>query len=41
MASSPQIDLDQFAASHASGVVVDVRDPNEYTAGYVPSALRT
>jgi uncharacterized cupredoxin-like copper-binding protein len=39
MAGSPQIDLAQFAGSHASGVV-DEREPNEYTAGHVPRRPR-
>ena len=39
MASSPEIELDQFAASHFSGTVLDVREPEEYVAGHVPGAL--
>ncbi|HSK32719.1 MAG TPA: rhodanese-like domain-containing protein [Propionicimonas sp.] len=35
---TPEIDIEQFAASRESGVVVDVRERNEYAAGHVPGA---
>lgn len=35
----PEIDLPAFAAARADGaVVIDVRDPQEYTGGHVPGA---
>ena len=35
----PEIDLQTFAAAHADGaLVVDVREPYEYSAGHVPGA---
>jgi rhodanese-related sulfurtransferase len=35
----PEIDLQTFAAAHADGaLVVDVREPSEYSAGHVPGA---
>jgi rhodanese-related sulfurtransferase len=34
-----EVDLDAFAAAHAGGaVVIDVREPYEYTSGHVPGA---
>lgn len=36
----PTIDVDAFIARHADGgVVIDVREPQEYRAGHVPGAL--
>jgi rhodanese-related sulfurtransferase len=37
--STPELDIDRFAAAHQSGVVVDVRERGEYAAGHVPGAL--
>ena len=35
----PEVDIEAFAALHASGVtVVDVREPHEYEEGHVPGA---
>lgn len=37
---SLEVDLDAFAAAHAAGaVVLDVRNPDEYSAGHVPGAV--
>jgi rhodanese-related sulfurtransferase len=34
-----EIDLDSFAAAHAAGgLVIDVREPEEYVDGHVPGA---
>ena len=34
-----EIDLDSFAAAHAAGgLVIDVREPDEYIDGHVPGA---
>lgn len=34
-----EVDLDAFAVAHAGGaVVIDVREPYEYTSGHVPGA---
>ena len=34
-----EVDLDAFAVAHASGaVVIDVREPHEYTSAHVPGA---
>lgn len=35
----PEVDIETFAALHASGVtVIDVREPDEYTDAHVPGA---
>lgn len=35
----PEVDIETFAALHASGVaVIDVREPDEYEGGHVPGA---
>ena len=41
MVSTPlEIDLDAFAEAHAAGgVVLDVRNPDEYQAAHVPGAV--
>jgi rhodanese-related sulfurtransferase len=37
---SLEVDLDQFEAAHAAGAaVLDVRNPDEYTAGHVAGAV--
>lgn len=34
-----EVSLDKFAAAHAAGaIVIDVREPFEYTVGHVPGA---
>jgi rhodanese-related sulfurtransferase len=39
-ASSLEVDLDTFAAAHATGaVVLDVRNPDEYESGHVSGAV--
>jgi rhodanese-related sulfurtransferase len=38
MARTTEIDIEQFAAAHSSGSVIDVREPVEYAAGHVPGA---
>ncbi len=39
MRSTPEIDLEAFAAARPSGTVVDVRERHEYAAGHVGGAL--
>ncbi len=34
-----QIDLEEFAAARASGVLLDVRERREYDAGHIPGAV--
>lgn len=34
----PEIDIDAFAARAADAYLIDVREPEEYAAGHVPSA---
>jgi len=34
-----EIDVEQFAADRADTAVVDVRSPEEFTAGHVPGAV--
>src|SRR5680860_856807 len=36
---TPEIDVEELAASRESGVLVDVREPDEYVAGHVPGAV--
>jgi rhodanese-related sulfurtransferase len=36
---TPEIDIEQFAATRDAAVVVDVRERNEFAAGHVPGAL--
>jgi rhodanese-related sulfurtransferase len=38
MSSTREINVEQFAADHPSGAVVDVREREEYAAGHVPGA---
>ena len=37
--STPEIAVEEFAAVRESGVLVDVREPEEYVAGHVPGAV--
>ena len=37
--STPEIAVDELAAIRKSGVLVDVREPEEYVAGHVPGAV--
>ena len=37
--STPEIAVEELAAVRTSGVVVDVREPDEYVAGHVPGAV--
>ena len=39
MSSTPEIDIERFAAARPSGTVVDVRERHEYAAGHVGGAL--
>ncbi|MBA2560260.1 MAG: rhodanese-like domain-containing protein [Propionibacteriales bacterium] len=36
---TPEIDIEELAASRESGVLVDVREPDEYIAGHLPGAV--
>lgn len=36
--TTPEIDVNQLAAAHEGGVVVDVRERFEYAGGHVPRA---
>jgi len=37
--STPEINVEELAAVRTSGVVVDVREPDEYVTGHVPGAV--
>lgn len=37
--TTPEMTVEQLAARLDDGVVVDVREPDEYAAGHVPGAL--
>ena len=37
--TTPQIDVEELAATRGRGVLVDVREPDEYVAGHVPGAV--
>jgi len=37
--STPEITVEELAAVRMSGVLVDVREPEEYVAGHVPGAV--
>ena len=37
--STPEIAVEELAAVGTSGVLVDVREPEEYVAGHVPGAV--
>ncbi len=39
MSSTPEIDIEAFAAARSGGTVVDVRERHEYAAGHVAGAL--
>lgn len=36
---TPEIDVEELAALRGSGLLVDVREPDEYVAGHVPGAV--
>ena len=36
--TTPEIDIEEFAAARDGGTVVDVREPREFVAGHVPGA---
>jgi len=36
--ATPEIDIEDVAA-HGSGVLADVREPDDYVAGHVPGAV--
>lgn len=37
--TTPKIDVEELAAAHERGFLVDVREPDEYVAGHVPGAV--
>ena len=37
--STPEIDVEEFAAARGSGLLVNVREPDEYVGGHVPGAV--
>ena len=37
--TTPKIDVEELAATHERGFLVDVRGPDEYVAGHVPGAV--
>ena len=37
--TTPEIDVEELAAVHGSGILVDVREPDEYVACHVPGAV--
>jgi len=37
--NTPEIDVEELAGTRESGVLVDVREPDEYAAGHVPGAV--
>jgi len=37
--TTPEIDVEELAAIHERGLLVDVREPDEYVAGHVPGAV--
>jgi len=37
--STPEIDVEELAATHERGILVDAREPDEYDAGHVPGAV--
>jgi len=37
--ATPEIAVEELAAARGSGVLVDVREPEEYVAGHVPGAV--
>lgn len=37
--ATPEIDIEKFAAARGSGLLVDVREPDEYELGHVPGAV--
>ncbi len=37
--STPEIAVEEFAAVRERGVLVDVREPEEYVAGHLPGAV--
>jgi len=37
--TTPEIDVEELDATHERGILVDVREPDEYVAGHVPGAV--
>lgn len=37
--ATPEIDIEDFAAARGGGLLVDVREPDEYVRGHVPGAV--
>ena len=37
--TTPEIDVEELAATRESGVLIDVREPDEYADGHVPGAV--
>ncbi|HZJ04358.1 MAG TPA: rhodanese-like domain-containing protein [Nocardioidaceae bacterium] len=37
--NTPEIDVEELAAARESGLLVDVREPEQYVAGHVPGAV--
>jgi rhodanese-related sulfurtransferase len=37
--ATAEIDIEELAGARGSGVLVDVREPDEYVAGHVPGAV--
>ncbi len=37
--ATPEIDIEEFAAARGSGLLLDVREPDEYVRGHVAGAV--
>ena len=37
--TTPEVDIEEFAAARGSGLLVDVREPDEFERGHVPGAV--
>ncbi len=37
--ATPEIDIEEFAAARGVGLLLDVREPDEYARGHVPGAV--